>query len=78
MPAHTLLCTFSGYCMIRVFLVPLPKRCTGEGTIGKIISSIEVRKYDIMVLNEIFVVSYETLTAIFVQVVKIRSSYGLE
>ncbi len=60
-----------------VFRVPLSKRCTRAQTIGKIFVSIEVREYDriqyIMVLVEILTrCSYETLTAKFVQVVKIR------
>ena len=57
-----------------VFLVPLSKRCTGAGTIGKIFTSIKVRNVNI--LDIVMVILCKKVTRQSVLVVKIRSIYG--
>ncbi len=75
-PAMTLLCTFLGYSTMIVFRVPLSKRCTRARTMGRYSCPSRCASmigYNIMVSVEILTrCSYETLTAKFVQVVKIR------
>ena len=44
MPMHALLCTFSGYCKIKVFCMSLLKRYTGEQTDGEVSMFIAVRE----------------------------------
>ncbi len=59
MPAHAFRCTFLGYSMTMIFLVPLSKRCTERQTIGEIFSSIEV--HDVNIPDIVMVVLCETL-----------------